>query len=61
MFKEIIDQSIFNWEDLNGKTLKIQVAKDISKDGESIMVSGYSKKDNKYYILHCSHKEYHLV
>jgi hypothetical protein len=59
--KNMLKESLFNWEDLNGKTLTIGVSKDISEDGETILVSGYSKKENKHYILHAIVKDEQLI
>ena len=62
MFNEKdIKNSMFNWEDLNGKTLQIRVGKDITEDGETMIVSGYSKKENKHYIIHAIVEDQQLV
>lgn len=43
----------FNWEELNGKTLKIIVSKDESKkDITSVCIFGHDQIENKIYLLH---------
>lgn len=46
---DLLKESIFNWEDLHNKELKIKVEK--SEDG-ILVVGGYDKKEGKMYILH---------
>lgn len=58
---EILENSIFNWEDLDGKTLSIKVGKEVTKDGETVIVSGYSKDEKKHYILHAIVKDEQII
>jgi hypothetical protein len=42
-----------NWDDLDGKTLKISVSKEKATDidKEAICVFGFDEKENKLYLL----------
>jgi hypothetical protein len=49
----------FDWNDINGRDLKIAVAED--KDNNAIMVVGYDIQDNTLYILHYKQGKNHYV
>lgn len=44
--------SVFDWKDLDGKTLDIHIGVDYSSTRDTTVVSGYDAKEDKYYVLH---------
>lgn len=42
----------FDWKELHGKKLKINVGRDFDEGVETICVMGYEKSTGRFYALH---------
>jgi len=47
----------FNWDELNGKTLKISIGLDVTEDLTTTCVMGEDEKTGKHYLLGLYHEE----
>lgn len=56
--KELLDSHIFNWKDINGKTLEISVNSSVDSIAKEMVtvVMGYEKATGVCYLLHQERK-----